>query len=362
MESYGNVFDEEWVNLSSMFSCEQDSDHFIGHGLFSSEHDHGMSLETSILWPDNANESNSCSSSDHDLKSNYYSQESSNATNSPTYPCHDIFQVCPSSTLMHNVSDQCEDLCMMEGDTSSNFLLLAQVFSDEAMEEILGLKQDEVVEKGKMEHSVAQPMPIVKETLLKRKYEMVEHPMITLEEDNKGKIDKNPKKKTRVSRVAVDKNKKISLPKKNQKNSFDNDEEDGKENHKRYEKIANNGRGNNVQSSSSCSSEDDSNASQDLDGGATEKTRAGRGAATDPQSIYARKRRERINERLRILQNLVPNGTKVDISTMLEEAVHYVKFLQLQIKLLSSDDKWMYAPIAYNGMDMGLYQNISQTL
>ncbi|KAE8695852.1 hypothetical protein F3Y22_tig00110683pilonHSYRG00360 [Hibiscus syriacus] len=44
------------------------------------------------------------------------------------------------------------------------------------------------------------------------------------------------------------------------------------------------------------------------------------------------KRRERINERLRILQNRVPYGTKVDIITMLEEAVHYVKFLQLQIK------------------------------
>ncbi|XP_023739041.1 transcription factor bHLH84 [Lactuca sativa] len=84
------------------------------------------------------------------------------------------------------------------------------------------------------------------------------------------------------------------------------------------------------------------------------KTRASRGTATDPQSVYARKRRERINERLRILQNLVPNGTKVDISTMLEEAVEYVKFLQLQIKLLSSDDMWMYAPIAYNGMDIGL--------
>ncbi|KAF8111906.1 hypothetical protein N665_0071s0045 [Sinapis alba] len=63
------------------------------------------------------------------------------------------------------------------------------------------------------------------------------------------------------------------------------------------------------------------------------KTRASRGAATDPQSLYARKRRERINERLKILQNLVPNGTKVDISTMLEEAVQYVKFLQLQIKV-----------------------------
>ncbi|KAJ4824988.1 hypothetical protein Tsubulata_014362 [Turnera subulata] len=119
---------------------------------------------------------------------------------------------------------------------------------------------------------------------------------------------------------------------------------------------------------SSCCSDDDSNASLELTGGRSSsmssketsalnlngKTRASRGAATDPQSLYARKRRERINERLRILQNLVPNGTKVDISTMLEEAVQYVKFLQLQIKLLSSDDLWMYAPIAYNGMNIGL--------
>ncbi|KAG7977166.1 hypothetical protein I3843_05G017100 [Carya illinoinensis] len=124
------------------------------------------------------------------------------------------------------------------------------------------------------------------------------------------------------------------------------------------------------QSLSSCSSEDDPNASQELNGGVTSKlasnligpaasnlkgkTRARRGSATDPQSLYARKRRERINERLRILQNLVPNGTKVDISTMLEEAVHYVKFLQHQIKLLSSDDLWMYTPIAYNGINIGL--------
>ncbi|CAL4978504.1 unnamed protein product [Urochloa decumbens] len=69
---------------------------------------------------------------------------------------------------------------------------------------------------------------------------------------------------------------------------------------------------------------------------------------------------ERINERLRILQNLVPNGTKVDISTMLEEAVQYVKFLQLQIKLLSYDEMWMYAPIAYNGMNIGVDLNLAQ--
>ncbi|CAN6872742.1 unnamed protein product [Brassica oleracea] len=92
------------------------------------------------------------------------------------------------------------------------------------------------------------------------------------------------------------------------------------------------------------------------------KRRATKGTATDPQSLYARKRREKINERLKTLQNLVPNGTKVDISTLLEEAVNYVKFLQLQIKLLSSDDLWMYAPLAYNGIDMGFHHNLLSPL
>ncbi|KAL0422531.1 UNVERIFIED_CONTAM: Transcription factor [Sesamum latifolium] len=133
------------------------------------------------------------------------------------------------------------------------------------------------------------------------------------------------------------------------------------------------------QSSSSYSSEDDSNASHELNGvtsSSSSKSSAalnlnGKHEPAGVQRLIPRastqgyitisrvKRRERINERLRILQNLVPNGTKVDISTMLEEAVQYVKFLQLQIKLLSSDDLWMYAPIAYNGMDIGLDLRIS---
>ncbi|GMH03101.1 hypothetical protein Nepgr_004940 [Nepenthes gracilis] len=168
------------------------------------------------------------------------------------------------------------------------------------------------------------------------------------------------------------KDKNIDSSSNSKKRSCVSDVQNGKRNAKlkANQKLSlegNNG-GRNGQSSSSCSSEDDSNASQELNGGTTSnlsskgitalrlngRTRANRGSATDPQSLYARKRRERINKRLRILQNLVPNGTKVDISTMLEEAVQYVKFLQLQIKLLSSDDLWMYAPIAYNGMDIGL--------
>jgi hypothetical protein len=41
----------------------------------------------------------------------------------------------------------------------------------------------------------------------------------------------------------------------------------------------------------------------------------------------------RISERLRTLQELVPNGTMVDLVTMLEKTICYVKFLQLQVKV-----------------------------
>ena len=55
--------------------------------------------------------------------------------------------------------------------------------------------------------------------------------------------------------------------------------------------------------------------------------------STDPQSVAARERRHRISHRFKILQSLVPGGSKMDTVSMLEEAIHYVKFLQTQILL-----------------------------
>ncbi|KAG8367577.1 hypothetical protein BUALT_Bualt16G0086400 [Buddleja alternifolia] len=66
-----------------------------------------------------------------------------------------------------------------------------------------------------------------------------------------------------------------------------------------------------------------------------QRARARRGQATDPHSIAERLRRERIAERMKGLQELVPNANKTDKASMLDEIIDYVKFLQLQVKVLS---------------------------
>ncbi|KAL5974979.1 hypothetical protein ACLOJK_031655 [Asimina triloba] len=56
--------------------------------------------------------------------------------------------------------------------------------------------------------------------------------------------------------------------------------------------------------------------------------------STDPQSVAARERRHRISQRFKILQSMVnPGGSKMDTVSMLEQAIHYVKFLKTQIWL-----------------------------
>ncbi|KAK1287990.1 Transcription factor bHLH82 [Acorus calamus] len=65
------------------------------------------------------------------------------------------------------------------------------------------------------------------------------------------------------------------------------------------------------------------------------RVRARRGQATDPHSIAERLRREKIAERMKHLQELVPNSNKTDKASMLDGIIDYVKFLQLQVKVLS---------------------------
>ncbi|XP_009594550.1 transcription factor UNE12-like, partial [Nicotiana tomentosiformis] len=65
------------------------------------------------------------------------------------------------------------------------------------------------------------------------------------------------------------------------------------------------------------------------------RVRARRGQATNPHGIAERLRRERISERIKALQEPVPSCNKTDRAAMLDEILDYVKFLRLQVKVLS---------------------------
>ncbi|KAI3445889.1 hypothetical protein Pfo_002554 [Paulownia fortunei] len=361
MEHVGAISEGEWNSLNGM--CSEEAEfmaQLLGNCSLPNEVPSGSNFPvSSAFWP--AHESNgniagvdesAMYSSDETNTSMYsFSQGSSySGGSSILFPFSSHESYYPSVSHQVFVTDNnmmTMDYCMMEGKNNSSRV---HILTTNVMEGDDFLNQDVSNDSIESNENMSEDVLQGKNLQLGRELAM---PMPELPKEDKVS---SPSKKRSRAPGEVQKNKRSMKLKKCPKLD-DNDEDNNNNNNAVLHR----------QSSSSCCSEDDSNASHELNAvtsssgskgsGAlnlTGKTRASRGSATDPQSLYARKRRERINERLRILQNLVPNGTKVDISTMLEEAVQYVKFLQLQIKLLSSDDLWMYAPLAYNGMDIGL--------
>ncbi|XWS39868.1 hypothetical protein CRYUN_Cryun18bG0091600 [Craigia yunnanensis] len=354
MDSMGAISEGEWSSLSGVYTTEEAD--FMAQLLSNCPLPHDLDGSSNLgipsrFWPGHLSTINMtgasyCSSDIANPSSYSFSQGSSySAGSSILFPSSSqenyYLQSDSHPIFVANKSPMSMFFSMEDATNTSSYL----VEGDDCLSQ--EMSNENVEQAGKSHQEPALPY---KNLEPKRESEMPQpEPVTQKKSDN---ISENSKKRSRNS-GDVQKNRRNARSKKNPSNvSTTNNDEDGNA-------------GLNGQSSASCLSEDDSNASQELNAGVTSsskgasinfncKTRASRGAATEPQSLYARKRRERINERLRILQNLVPNGTKVDISTMLEEAVQYVKFLQLQIKLLSSDDLWMYAPIAYNGMDIGL--------
>ncbi|PSR95785.1 Transcription factor like [Actinidia chinensis var. chinensis] len=68
--------------------------------------------------------------------------------------------------------------------------------------------------------------------------------------------------------------------------------------------------------------------------GRTQSTRRSRTASVHNQS--ERRRRDRINQKMKALQKLVPNASKTDKASMLDEVIDYLKQLQTQVHLMNT--------------------------
>ncbi|XP_062233535.1 transcription factor PIF3-like isoform X1 [Phragmites australis] len=60
-----------------------------------------------------------------------------------------------------------------------------------------------------------------------------------------------------------------------------------------------------------------------------------RSRAAEVHNLSEKRRRSRINEKMKALQSLIPNSNKTDKASMLDEAIEYLKQLQVQVQMLS---------------------------
>ncbi|KAH9711938.1 transcription factor SPATULA [Citrus sinensis] len=60
-----------------------------------------------------------------------------------------------------------------------------------------------------------------------------------------------------------------------------------------------------------------------------------RSRAAEVHNLSEKRRRSRINEKMKALQSLIPNSNKTDKASMLDEAIEYLKHLQLQVQVLT---------------------------
>lgn len=67
--------------------------------------------------------------------------------------------------------------------------------------------------------------------------------------------------------------------------------------------------------------------------------------AAEIHNLSEKRRRSRINEKLKALQTLVPNSNKTDKASMLDEAIEYLKQLQLKVQTLTMRNGFGLPPV-----------------
>ncbi|KAM0894777.1 hypothetical protein ACQ4PT_024242 [Festuca glaucescens] len=80
------------------------------------------------------------------------------------------------------------------------------------------------------------------------------------------------------------------------------------------------------------SSEPEPHGSEDRPRGVSGSKRT---RAAEVHNLSEKRRRSKINEKMKALQSLIPNSNKTDKASMLDEAIEYLKQLQLQVQMLS---------------------------
>ncbi|KAK4418468.1 Transcription factor PIF1 [Sesamum alatum] len=122
--------------------------------------------------------------------------------------------------------------------------------------------------------------------------------------------------------------------------------------------------------------DDDEGQSEDIEFESGEAKKQGRGVSTsstmkrsraaEVHNLSERRRRDRINEKMKALQELIPRCNKSDKASMLDEAIEYLKSLQLQVQMMSMGygtvpmmypGMQQYIPAMGMGMGMGMGMN-----
>ncbi|KAI4300115.1 hypothetical protein L6164_033529 [Bauhinia variegata] len=75
--------------------------------------------------------------------------------------------------------------------------------------------------------------------------------------------------------------------------------------------------------------------SEDVDFESADAKKQVRGSTSTKRSRAAERRRDRINEKMKALQELIPRCNKSDKASMLDEAIEYLKSLQFQVQMMS---------------------------
>uniref|UniRef100_A0ACD5X530 Uncharacterized protein n=2 Tax=Avena sativa TaxID=4498 RepID=A0ACD5X530_AVESA len=81
-----------------------------------------------------------------------------------------------------------------------------------------------------------------------------------------------------------------------------------------------------------------------------------RSRAAEVHNLSERRRRDRINEKMRALQELIPHCNKTDKASMLDEAIEYLKSLQMQVQMMWMGSGMAAPPVMFPGMHQYLPQ------